>query len=118
MSIKSYVDELEQIQTEIKHNNLRNRGLRQRAKELEANISLYLAGKGQHGLKYKGRAIVLESKEKRPTKKKKDKEASIISLLEEWGLHDTENAYKNLLEVQKEEAVEEQKIKFKKLSKV
>lgn len=118
MSIKAYVDELEQIQAEIKRNNLRNRGLRQRGKELEANIADYLAQKGQHGLKYKGRAIIMESKESRPAKKKKEKDADIISLLEEWGLDDPQNAYTRLQDIQKGDPVEQQKIKFKKLPKI
>ena len=39
MSIKSYVDELEQIQNQIKRNNENNRLLRKRSTELEANIT-------------------------------------------------------------------------------
>ena len=117
MSIKGYVDELEQIQSEIKRNNTRNRVLRQRAKALEANISEYLSQKGQSGLKYKGKAIVIENKEHRPAKKKKEKDADIISLLEQWGIQDAQNAYQKLQEVQKGEPVEQQKIKFQSLEK-
>ena len=51
MTIKDYVEELEQIQSEIKRNNIRNSQLRKRVKELEASISEYLSEKGQHGLK-------------------------------------------------------------------
>ena len=115
MSIKGYVDELEQINLEIKRNNIRNKALRQRAKELESNISLYLAEKGQQGLKYKGRAIIMENKEKRQVKPKKEKQSSIISLLEEWGVTDTSEALTRLEDVQKRSPVEHQKIKFKKL---
>ena len=46
MSIKSYVDELEEIQHEIKRNNIKNVQLRQRIKELEINIKNYLNEKG------------------------------------------------------------------------
>lgn len=117
MSIKGYVDELEQINAEIKRNNMRNRALRQRSAELESNIALYLAEKGQQGLKYKGKAIIIENKETRPVMKKKEKEQNIISLLEEWGLSDTSRAYSKLQEVQRGDPVEQQKIKFKKLPK-
>jgi hypothetical protein len=117
MSIKNYVDELEQIQAEIKRNNTHNRFLRQRVKELEANIAEYLAQKGQHGLKYKGRAVILEQKERRPAKKKKDKEADIISLFEELGVDDPQGAYTRLVDTQKGDPVEQRKIKFKKLPK-
>lgn len=115
MSIKAYVDELEQIQAEIKRNNARNSILRQRSKELEANIADYLAHKGQHGIKYNGRAVVIEQKEKRPVKKKKEKEADIISFLEKLGIDDAADVYNQLLDVQRCDPVEESKIKFKKI---
>jgi len=117
MSIKSYVDELEQIQYEIKANNKRNTLLRARLKELEINISKYLAEKGQHGVKYKGRAITVEQKERRATKKNKEKEAVIISLFEDLGVSDPKEAYSKLKDVQKGEIIAETKLKFKKLPK-
>lgn len=115
MSIKNYVDELEQLQSEIKNNNTRNRILRQRVKELEANISEYLSEKDQKGVKYKGKAIIIEQKESRPVKKKKEREAGIISLFENLGVNDPRDAYTRLLDTQKGEPVKHNKIKFKKL---
>ena len=115
MSIKAYVDELDQIQDEIKRNNKRNALLRGRARELERNISDYLAAKGQHGLKYRGRAILVQSKEKRGTKSRKEKESSVISLLQEAGIDDAQELYTKLLDVQKKDPVSETKIKFTKL---
>ena len=115
MSIKSYVDELEQIQHQIKRNNENNRSLRKRSTELEANITEYLAQKGQHGLKYNGRAIVIENKERHPPKKKKQKDADIISVLQEFGISDPNEAYNRIKEAQKGAPIEQQKIKFKKL---
>lgn len=115
MSIRNYVDELEKIQLEIKRNNIRNKSLRQRVKELEANIAEYLAMKGQHGLKYKGRAIIIENKERRPVKKKKQKETDIISLLENLGVSNPQEAYNKIQDTQKGEIIEEKKIKFTKI---
>ena len=115
MSIKGYVEELEQLQLEIKRNNTRNRFLHQRVKELETNIAEYLAEKGQHGLKYKGKAIIVEQKERRLAKKKKDKEADIITLFEELGVDNPQDAYTRLVDTQKGDPVEQRKIKFKKL---
>jgi cell division septum initiation protein DivIVA len=117
MSIKSYVNELEQLHAEIKRNNSRNRALRTRVKNLESNIEEYLAQKGQHGVKYKGQAIILERKEHRPAKKKKKKEADVISLLEELGVEDPHKAYTRIQDAQKGDPIEQQKIKFKKLPK-
>ena len=117
MSIKAYVDELEQIHFEIKRNNSRNTHLRQRIKELEINITEYLNEKGQHGLKYKGKAIMLEQKELRPAKKKKDKEEAMISLFEDLGVSDPKEAWSKLQDAQKGEKIEKTIIKFKKLPK-
>lgn len=115
MSIKSYVDELQNIQAEIKRNNVRNKILRQRIKELEVNISKYLEEKGQHGLKYNGNAIIVEKKERRPAKKKKERETDVLQLLESLGVDDPKYAYEKLQDIQKGEPVSENKIKFKKL---
>jgi hypothetical protein len=117
MSIKSYVDELEEIQHEIKRNNIKNVQLRQRIKELEINIKTYLNEKGQPGLKYKGKAIIIEEKEIRPTKKKKDREQAMISLFEELGVSDPKDACLRLQDVQRGESVGKTVIKFKKLPK-
>lgn len=118
MSIKSYLDELEQLHAEIKRNNIRNRMLRQRSKELEDNIKEYLSNKGQHGVKYKGRAIVMESKDHRPPKKKKEKEEDVVALLERLGIDDARDAYNKIMDVQKGEPIEQHKIKYKKLPKL
>lgn len=117
MSIKSCVDELEQIHIEIKRNNNRNLILRKRIKELENNISEYLIEKGQQGLKYKGNAITVAATERRPVKKKKEKEAALHALLEELGVRDPETAWNRLKDVQKGEPFEEKKLKIQKLKK-
>lgn len=117
MSIKNYVEELEQIYLEIKNNNIRNKKLRERAKVLENDITVYLSEKGQPGLKYRDTAIIVENKEKRAIKKKKDREADVIELLKDLGINEPENAYNRLLDVQKGITIEETKIKFKKIPK-
>ena len=42
MSIKGYIDELNSLHQEIKHNNTRNRELKKRAKAIEFHITDYL----------------------------------------------------------------------------
>ena len=117
MSIKSYIEELENIQSEIKRNNIRNSNHRKRIKELETNITEYLKEKGQLGLKYQGKAIFLEQKELRPAKKKKDKEEALISFFQELGISDPKEAYSKFQDAQKEEPIEKTTIKFRKLPK-
>ena len=61
---------------------------------------------------------MLQEKERRPTKKKKDRETVIISLLEELGVSDPTAAYSKLQDVQKGSPVAETKLTFKKLPKI
>ena len=117
MSIKAYVEELEQIHAEIKRNNLKNLQLRNRSKQLENNIKEYLDEKGQLGLKYQGKAIIMEQKELRPSKKKKDKEEALLSFFQDLGVSDPKEAYEKLQEAQKQAPIEKMSIKFKKLPK-
>jgi len=115
MSIKNYIDEMEQLNNEIRRNNENNRRLRARVLELEINIKEYLEHKGQHGIKYNGKAIIMENKESRKRKKKKEKYEDVISLLSELGIKDPQEAYKKIQETQKGEIIDQKKIKFKKL---
>ena len=115
MSIKGYIDELTMLNTEIKRNNARNKQLRTRVKELEMGIAEYLNSKDQLGLKYNGRAVMVEQSERRPAKKKQEKREDIITLLKDFGVSDTEKAYDRLLEAQKGDPIEYQKVKIKQL---
>ena len=115
MSIKGYVDELNMLNEEIKRNNMRNRKLRARVKELESNIASYLESKEQTGVKYNGQAIVVEHKAKHLAKKKKDKEEDVINLLRTLGVEDVDYAYQKLQEAQRGETVEHTKLKVSKL---
>lgn len=116
MSIKAYVDELENIEAQIKINNQKNAALRKRVKELKDNIAQFLQEKDQVGLKYKGKAVVLETTEKRLPKKKAEKQESVMHLLQELGISNTEEVYKQILDVQKGETVEKHNVKIKKLA--
>jgi hypothetical protein len=115
MSIKAQIDELDKIQMEIKRNNSSNKVLRQRAKEIEENISAYLTQKDEPGLKYNGKAIIMENKEKRIQKSKKDKKTDVVSLLESLGINEADSVYEKILDVQKKSPIAERKIKLKKL---
>tara|TARA_Y100000389_G_C17296022_1_gene430538 strand:- start:451 stop:813 length:363 start_codon:yes stop_codon:yes gene_type:complete len=115
MLIKSQIDELEKIQIEIKRNNASNKVLRNRAKEIEQNISSYLEEKDEPGLKYNGKAIVVENKERRLQKSKKDRKSNVVTLLEDLGIDEADNVYDKILDVQKKSPVSERKIKLKKL---
>lgn len=113
MSIKSSVEELNRINAEIKSNNLKNRILRTRARELETNIAGYLQSKEQTGLKYNGKAIILEQKEKFSTKNRKDKQDDIKLLFKTLGISDPDYAYEKLLEAQKGNPIAHNKLVVK-----
>lgn len=116
MSLKGYVDELNQLESEISRNNAVNKKLRERCKSLHQIIKEYLQEKNQSGLKYNGQAILVESKEKRANKSKKEKELAVINLLSSLGISNPEDVYNQLEDVKKGESVEETTLKFKKLN--
>jgi len=115
MSIKNAIDELDLIKMEINRNNIQNRSLRKRASYLEEQISNYLQSKSQSGVKYNGRTIMLETKERRIRKGKIDKQRDTVELLRELGVMDPEEAYTQLVEVQRGNPVEHHKLKIKKI---
>lgn len=115
MSLKASVEELNQIKLEINRNNVVNKKLRIRVKELEQSIKEYLQEKNQNGLKYNGQAIIVENKEKRAIKSKKEKYESSISFLQSIGVSNPEEAYSQLEDLKKGEAIEQSTLKFKKI---
>ncbi len=117
-TIKGLIEEFENLESEIKRNNTRNKILRKRGNELKEQIKKYLQEKEQPGVKYRDVAIVLESKEQRKVKPKKDKERSAIEYLQTIGVENPEKAYQELVEVQKRSPQTKQEIKLKKLDKV
>lgn len=112
--IQNYVEELNNIKAEIIRNNTRNKVLKKRTVELEAHILAYLKEKEQDGVKYKGKAIIVEKKEKFKQNKKLKEELG-VNYLRGIGVNDPENAYKKLLEFQRGEAVEKETLRIKNL---
>ena len=112
MDITKNVIELENIQKEIKRNNAKNKELRSRVKELEKNITEFLEEKNPAGAKYNNGAILLESKETRPAKKKDKKKEDVINFFSELGVSSPDKAFNKLQEVQKSSPVVNKKLKF------
>lgn len=116
--IKGYIEEVENIESEIKRNNTRNKMLRKRNEELKGLIAKYLNEKNEPGVKYNETFIILEPIEKRKQKSKKEKEKSIKELLQKAGIPDTENFYQQLSEIQKRSPEIKHVVKVKKIDKV
>ena len=114
MSIQGKVNELKSIQNELAVLRKRSSGLRQRAKQIEQEIKDYLDAKDQPGLKYKGIAIIRETKPKHKSKKKADQKADSIYVLEQHGIDNPEKVLEEILSARKGSPTEHTKLKFKK----
>ena len=117
MSIQHNVNELQEINKEIKRLNEKKRTLNKRAKLLEENIIKFLESKEQHGVKYKNKAVLLESKKKTRTKKTKERATDSISVLQKYGISNPEKVLKELLDARKGEKVDTKMLSFKDLKK-
>ena len=115
MSISGDVNELNEINAEIKRVSLHLKNLRTRAKLVEERIVNYLREKDQPGVKFQGRAIILENKSKRVAKKKSQKEADALRILEDYGVHNPEKVLEEVLEARKGYPQEVQKLKIAKI---
>lgn len=115
MSIKGEVNELKNINVEIKRVSLYLRNLRQQAKDSEKRIIDYLNEKEQPGLKYEGNAILVENKTKRKIRKKTELQEDALRILRENGVHNASSVLEELMESRKGESVDHQKLKIKKL---
>jgi len=113
--IKSYVNELNQINAEIKHVSCHLRTLRKKSKEVEENIIIYLRQKDQPGLKYNGTAILVESKPKRTAKKRVEMEEDSLRVLEDRGIDDPQAVLKEIMEARRGCETEQDRIKIKKI---
>lgn len=114
MSIRSDVQELENIKLEIKNLNCKKKKLREREKALEISISEYLKSKETPGVKFQGTAVILEQKEIRNSKKPKQRDSEAINILEKYGIKSPEKVLTELLEARKGEKIISSKIKMKK----
>jgi len=117
MSIQGKVNELNSIKSELKSLRQRGSALRKRAKQIEEEIDEYLDLKDQPGLKYKGTAIIRETKSKRPIKKKADAKADAVYVLERYGVRSPEKVFDEVMDARRGSPTEQRKIKIKKIKK-
>jgi hypothetical protein len=113
--IVSTVNELKEIDIEIKKKRELLTKLNKRKKELEKNIIKYLEQKDQSGLKYKDIAIIAEEKDKHIKLSKKDKTQKMKSILEKYGVKNTEMALKEITDNVKGEVLSKKILKIKDL---
>jgi hypothetical protein len=123
MSIASDLRELESVNAELKKINDEIRRLRITCKPLQiqadaANdrIISFCNSRDHPGLKYKGKAIMVETKEAREPKKLLARENDAIRVLAARGIENPEIVYKEMMEARKGEITEKSKLKIKNLS--
>jgi hypothetical protein len=114
MSIKSDVLELESIKAEIKSLNEKRKKLKEKEKIVEKRISEFLKAKEQPGVKHQGTAIILEEKELPAPKKAKERDNDAMSVLQKYGIKDTQKVLKEVMEARKGEIVTKETLRIKK----
>ena len=114
-SIQQNVQELKNINTEIKRLQIETKKLKKRAQDIEKNILSYLNEKEQPGLKYQNTAIIIENKAKRITRSKKDVDSNAIKILEENGVYNAREILSKTKESRKGDEVQMQKVKLQNL---
>jgi hypothetical protein len=115
MSIRGYVTELEEINSELKRLRVVVRKLNIRKKEVESSIVEYLADKDTPGVKYKDSTIRVKNTMKRPILKKSESLDNTRKLLESYGIKDPDSFIAELNDAKKGEAVEKNTILIKKM---
>ena len=111
-SIQASIDELEAINTELGLMRKKMYALKDRKALLEENVIQFLHEREQPGIKYRGKAIIIKDETRRKRKKKAEKNEDLTSVLRSYGIHDTENALKDILEAQRGTAHPETCIKI------
>jgi hypothetical protein len=114
-SIQNNVQELKDINTEIKRLQIESKRLKKRAQDIEKNILSYLNEKEQPGLKYQNTAIIIENKAKRVGRSKKDNDINMIKILEENGVYNAREILNKIKESGKGEQIQMQKVKLQTL---
>ena len=113
ISIQSYVQELKEVNTEIKRLQDTIKLMKQRSADLEKQVISYLNEKEQPGVKYKNTAIIIENKPKRLGKTKKDIESESIRILQESGIANPREVLERITKSRKGDQVQIQKVKLK-----
>ena len=114
MSIRTDVQELENLQLEIKSLRNRIKSLKQKEKQTSIRISSFLKAREQPGVKFQGTAIILEEKPKALHKKQKDKDADTMLVLERLGVENPKEALLEILASRKGDLITSEKLKVKK----
>jgi hypothetical protein len=112
-SITSSLNELKDINSELKRLRIQVRKLNIRREIVEKEIKDFLDSKDQPGIKYQGMAIIPEEKETYKAKGKKQKEEDIKTLFRNYGVDDENEAFRDLMKTMKGSPTQKFKLKIK-----
>ena len=110
-AIQNYVQELKEINTEIKRLKSITSELKKKSAQIEKNIIAYLNEKDIPGVKDLEVAIIIENKKKRINVSKKNAEQESIKILEAHGISNAKNVLNEILEARRGNNIELQKVK-------
>jgi hypothetical protein len=120
MSVASDLRELENINLELAKINGEISRLRKltaplklKAEEANERIIAFCNTRDTPGLKYQGKAIIIETKEKREPKKLANREEDAIRVLSSRGIENPAQVYKEMMEARKGELSEKRLLKIK-----
>lgn len=115
MNIKSSIQELENLDVEIKRLVLSLKKLRKVRKDTEKIVINYLNEKQQPGLKYNNNAIFIEKKNTKIRKMKKQQETDIMQILLNNNIPNPDETLKQILIAKSGTVDVTEKIKFQKI---
>ena len=107
MSIKSDVDELQRINSEIRRTAETLKKLREAKKDVEARIAEFLKEKDLPGVKYNQNVIVLKQNSTTRTQPKKFRNVQVLDLLAQSGVEDPHSLLQRRNAVGKEKVTRE-----------
>jgi hypothetical protein len=103
MSVQRDLDELNNINIEIRRLREALKNFRKQKEAIEARVISFLKEQETHGVRYNDHAVLLESKSIRNKKRKMDKLDDISQVLRKHGIQKNEALLNEILEAQRGE---------------
>ena len=113
MKVKSDINELKKVNAELARLNEQAKPLRQRKKELEANVLQYMQSSKNKGIQLPDVEVVTVDKVVHEKLGKNEKEYTAVQLLEQSGVNNARKVYQDLQSIVKGKENITQKLKLK-----
>lgn len=109
--IKIFIKEINEIDKEIKYLQNKTKELKEHKKKLEHRVQEYMEETNRPGFRYGGTAVIMEKKQRRKPKGKKQRIEDIDKLLKNAGIYNEGLARRILSETQGE-VIEQRQVKI------